>query len=275
MEEQENGSLETKSTDQEQKEKDNPGTEVNQDELIMAQEKKIADEIKASTPMVGSRETLESLQKEYAHDSVYSSKVTTLLAKYSHMRRTRPDGNCFLRGFIFAYLEYCINHKEELQRFKKYMSGSKEELFEMGFPKFTTEDFHDMFMEVISDLESSGSVERVESVCNDAGTSDYMVVYLRLLISAHLQKNAEFFSFFIEGGRSVEEFCKQEVEPMYRECDHLHIAALTSALGVAVQIMYLDRGEGGEVASHSFPEDKEAILNLLYRPGHYDIIYQA
>ena len=64
-------------------------------------------------------------------------------------------------------------------------------------------------MEVVSDLEGSGSVDRVEAVCNDAGTSDYLVVYLRLLISAHLQKNAEFFSFFIEGGRTVEEFCKQ------------------------------------------------------------------
>lgn len=29
-------------------------------------------------------------------------------------------------------------------RFKKYLEGSKEELFDMGFPKFTTEDFHDM-----------------------------------------------------------------------------------------------------------------------------------
>lgn len=65
------------------------------------------------------------------------------------------------------------------------------------------------FMEVVSDLEGSGSVDRVEAVCNDGGTSDYLVVYLRLLISAHLQKNAEFFSFFIEGGRTVEEFCKQ------------------------------------------------------------------
>ncbi|MPC39291.1 hypothetical protein E2C01_032822 [Portunus trituberculatus] len=28
--------------------------------------------------------------------------------------------------------------------FKKYLESSKEELFEIGFPKFTTEDFHDM-----------------------------------------------------------------------------------------------------------------------------------
>ena len=62
---------------------------------------------------------------------------------------------------------------------------------------------------MLGDLEGSGSLERVEAVINDPGTSDYLVVYLRLLISAHLQKNADFFTFFIEGGRTVEEFCKQ------------------------------------------------------------------
>ena len=35
-------------------------------------------------------------------------------------------------------------------RFKKYLESSKEELFEMGFPKFTTEDFHDMVRWVVS-----------------------------------------------------------------------------------------------------------------------------
>ena len=65
------------------------------------------------------------------------------------------------------------------------------------------------FMEVVEDLSGSGSMERVCDVLNDAGTSDYLVVYLRLIISAHLQKNAEFFACFIEGGRTVEEFVKQ------------------------------------------------------------------
>ncbi|XP_045133107.1 ubiquitin thioesterase otubain-like isoform X10 [Portunus trituberculatus] len=214
--------------------------DVNQDELIKAQEKQIAEElflenvgectsrrergdvlrtkpprsspykIKANTAMVGSLDGLSSLEEEYSNDPVYSSKVKTLLPKFSNVRRTRPDGNCFLRGFIFAYLEYCIHHRDELVRFKKYLESSKEELFEIGFPKFTTEDFHDM-----------------------------------------------------------------EVEPMYRECDHLHIVALTAAVGVGVRVMYLDRGEGDALVSHDFPEDKEPIIHLLYRPGHYDILYKA
>lgn len=75
--------------------------------------------------------------------------------------------------------------------------------------------------------------------------------------------------------RNSHHFSQQEVEPMYRECDHLHIVALTAAVGVGVRVMYLDRGEGATLVSHDFPEDKEPIIHLLYRPGHYDILYKA
>ena len=62
---------------------------------------------------------------------------------------------------------------------------------------------------------------------NEQGMSDYVVVYLRLLVSKELKKNADFFQFFMEDGKTVEEFCLTEVEPMYRESDHIHITALT------------------------------------------------
>jgi len=104
--------------------------------------------------------------------------------------------------------------------------------------------------------------------------SDYIVVYMKLLTSGHLQKNAEFFTSFVEGDRSIKEFCHQEVEPMYKESDHIHIIALTSALNVGVRIQYMDRGDGGKVNNHDFPEGTMPVkVHLLYRPGHYDILY--
>lgn len=44
---------------------------------------------------------------------------------------------------------------------------------------------------------------------NDQGYSDYVVVYLRLVASGQLQKEADFYQNFIEGGRSVADFCSQ------------------------------------------------------------------
>ena len=39
--------------------------------------------------------------------------------------------------------------------------------------------------------------------------SDYVVCYLRILTSGYLQSNAEFYQAFIEGGRTIKEYCSQ------------------------------------------------------------------
>lgn len=36
--------------------------------------------------------------------------------KYSYIRKTRPDGNCFYRAFGFAHLESLLDDSKELQR---------------------------------------------------------------------------------------------------------------------------------------------------------------
>ena len=61
---------------------------------------------------------------------------------------------------------------------------------------------------------------------------------------------------------------------MYRESDHIHIIALTNALNVAVSVIFLDRTEKDKVTARNFPEDSSPIIQMLYRPGHYDIIYK-
>ena len=47
--------------------------------------------------------------------------------------------------------------------------------------------------------------------------------------------------------------------------------ALTAAVNVPVRIQYMDLGQG---ASHDFPEGSDPRIHLLYRPGHYDILYK-
>ena len=109
---------------------------------------------------------------------------------------------------------------------------------------------------------------------NEQSLSDYIIVYLRLLTSARLLENAVFFENFIEDGLTVPEFCHREVEPMAKESDHIHVIALSEFLGVCIRVVYMDRGEGGTVNHHDFPEDGgPPHVTLLYRPGHYDILY--
>jgi len=68
---------------------------------------------------------------------------------------------------------------------------------------------------------------------------------------------------------------------MGRESDHIHIATLTTSTNVPVRVEYVDRGSTTatdhvelQVNHHDFPDDSAPPkICLIYRPGHYDILY--
>ncbi|TDG45609.1 hypothetical protein AWZ03_007979 [Drosophila navojoa] len=255
------------------------GEQVNRDDLILQQQREIEREISDSTPLVSDQLPLTCLTAEYDGDAVFTAKIQTLASKYKYMRRTRPDGNCFFRAFAYSYLEWLISNKAAYDKFRSIAETSKDKLIQLGFPSFTLEDFHGTFMEVINRVNphNPGGVEKnqneLHTIFNEQGYSDYVIVYLRLMTSGKLQEDAEFYQHFIEGDMTIEEFRHQEVEPMFKESDHIHIIALSSALGVGVRVEYLDRAEGGTVKAHDFPEGAQPMVFLIYRPGHYDILY--
>ena len=67
------------------------------------------------------------------------------------------------------------------------------------------------FMEVIDKVGggTETSYDELHKLFNEQGYSDYVVVYLRLITSGQLQREAEFYQHFIEGHRTVKEFCHQ------------------------------------------------------------------
>ena len=152
-------------------------------------------------------------------------------------------------------------------------------MVELGFPQFTVEDFYDTFLDTLDKLKNTPADnldQFLTSTFNDQGLSDYLVVFLRLLTSKHLQQNAEFFQNFIDSGKTVSEFCSTEVEPMYQESDNIHVSALVADSGVRIRIVYLDRGgDGLKTSVIDFPEPgSDPDIHLIYRPGHYDILYK-
>lgn len=106
-------------------------------------------QISESIALVGEKESLKSLEQEYKEDEVYLSKTKALAQKYSYIRRTRPDGNCFFRAFSYAYLEKLIGNKEEYDKFRELALKSKDSLVALGFPQFTVEDFHDTVSKIL------------------------------------------------------------------------------------------------------------------------------
>lgn len=71
---------------------------------------------------------------------------------------------------------------------------------------------------------------------NKQGYSDYIVVYLRLITSGQLQTQHEFYQNFIEGPRTVTEFCRQVCDYFIYNCIILNNVLkkyflLTSSIG--------------------------------------------
>jgi hypothetical protein len=67
---------------------------------------------------------------EYAQGSqVFVAKIDALAKRYHSMRRTRGDGNCFYRSFVFAYLEWLL------------MNWDQQECTRCGQPLVTSPGF--------------------------------------------------------------------------------------------------------------------------------------
>eukprot|EP00245_Coleochaete_scutata_P009487 TRINITY_DN312_c0_g6_i1.p1 TRINITY_DN312_c0_g6~~TRINITY_DN312_c0_g6_i1.p1 ORF type:complete len:325 (-),score=71.53 TRINITY_DN312_c0_g6_i1:127-1101(-) len=266
------------------------------DDQIMAQTNAIRAEEAQKLEFVGEKEPLQVLAAEYAAGSpIFRAKIEKLGESYGWIRRARGDGNCFFRSFMFAYLEHILNTKdaEEVARVKRQIALSKKGLVKLGYSELTFEDFAEVFEEqldaVLPNSENSIDLDTLVARCRDQSVSDYVVMFFRFVTSGAIQERAEMFEPFILGMSdsisTVLQFCRASVEPMGEESDHIHIQALTDALEVPVRVMYLDGStdadKSADVNHYDFIPGEETggaspgkpKLFLLYRPGHYDIIY--
>jgi ubiquitin thioesterase protein OTUB1 len=160
--------------------------------------------------------------------------------------------------------------------------------------------------------DSSSAKERLQQASSqlhsklneENATSDYCTWFMRVMTAAQMKSNPDRYlpflfaddnamsgSLGVGGMIDIPTFCSREVEPMNKECGMVQVAALAECFGVRVAIEYMDgrvvydKKEDGSVekrvATHVFGESEEggsdeaSTLTLLYRPGHYDILYQS
>ncbi|KAK4764673.1 hypothetical protein SAY86_025763 [Trapa natans] len=251
-------------------------------------------------PLIGDKEPLSVLEAEYQSSCpVWVKKIKFLKQKFAAIRRARGDGNCFYRCFMFSYLEHILEtrDKPEVDRIKANVEESRRTLMGLGYADFTFEDIFELFLEQLECvLQGTDSISHEELVrkCRCPSHSNSVVMFLRFVTAGEMRKRSEFFEPFVMGlaSSNVEQFCRSSVLPMAEESDHVHIIALSSALGVPIRVVYLDRStsdnDGATVNHHDFvpssgdssassssssSEVTEPFMVLLYRPGHYDILY--
>lgn len=67
-----------------------------------------------------------------------------------------------------------------------------------------------------------------------------------------------------------------QVDPLWREADQLQVQALTNFFRVPINLFYLDQTPGDKCNLYSQAFDGgDAVINLLYRPGHYELLYKS
>jgi len=149
-----------------------------------------------------------------------------------------------------------------------------------GYDEMAIEVFFESFVDFLEGLTTHESMHK--ELIEENSTSDYCTWYLRVLTATFLKADpARFEPFLEEGYYDIATFCTQQIEPMGKECSMVQVLALAEAFQVHVQIEYLDgrsfipKVQGGSgLTMHSFgSQDSSTILTLLYRPGHYDILY--
>jgi ubiquitin thioesterase protein OTUB1 len=123
-----------------------------------------------------------------------------------------------------------------------------------------------------------------EQLTEEGGLSEYCTWYLRALTATWCKAHADkFLPYLEEPFVDVTQFCASQIEPVGSEATMIAIVAFAECFGVTVSIEYLD-GHAFDVkqglTKHVFgggdDDDKDSCklqLTLLYRPGHYDILY--
>jgi len=236
---------------------------------------------------VGALEPIDTLVKEYGQYPRFLRKIHDAKTKYTALRRVRGDGSCFYRAYIFGVMEYILTQRANnprasalLERFTALINESFAKLVAVGFNETAIETFWDVFLSELQAAKTAPNVviksDDLVLTFADSFKSDSFVTHARFMTSYHLLTHAKEFGMHVPLGKTMEQFVKAEVEPVGKECEFVQCAALAAEFDVPVRIEYLDQSDrslNGYVFPLGTPDTVTPVVHLLYRPGHYDILY--
>ena len=211
---------------------------------------------------------------------------------YRGLREVRRDGNCFIRSVVFRSLELMIGRPDLATTCVAFVDGIAPVLCKT-FSEYV-QDFCDVFRDIVVRLQN-GSISLASQlhaeVCSP-DQSEYLIFFFRYVISNYIRNHAAIFAPYIVDFPTVDEYCCSEVEAVAKECEQIHVTALCNAMNLPMVVQYVDlspsekavehvmepmvmgdEGEDGPLTARFLPEGE--AVHLLYRPGHYDILYPA
>ncbi|KAK1650045.1 hypothetical protein QYE76_067850 [Lolium multiflorum] len=229
---------------------------------------------------LGDKEPVLTLLEEFEDDTIIG-KIMLLDEKYGSRRRIARDGSCFYRSFIFKYLENVVEIKDEDER--RTEAARFRRRVENCMPACHDDQLLHSFSgyESVVNLVEQGLAEgELYQMDMNEDVTSRIIPLLRALTEIEICTRPEFYHGFLIPGEtyaSVFEFCLCEVRQ--GEANNMQVHALAHALGIPVILENLDVNTPGQLNTLHIgrPVESEAeaplALTLLYRSGHYDIIY--
>ncbi|THH29301.1 hypothetical protein EUX98_g4890 [Antrodiella citrinella] len=225
------------------------------------------------------------------------------------IRTTLADGDSFYRGeyddfthslytatdpataSAFVYFDYILNAADQELMVAQALSMLERGYYTLNGAGFPLEMFESQRLMVLSMVQAIAYPSDTDTLTheglmrymNDEPSSNAMVQFLRLLTSATMRVSPDEYVAYLydsdgDASMSVDDFCANNVETMGREADQVQMAALSHALQVNFAVAYLDHTgdpEQGAFVKIEHGDPKSEPIRLLYRPGHYDIIFAA
>ena len=126
-----------------------------QSDLSEARMSEIQASVAESQKQVGKVEDVAVLREEYAGNAAFLPKIESLCARFARIRRSRGDGNCFYRSFMFLHFQRLLEDDATGERITAAMtiaSAIQRTLVDkLGYPALTTEDFYEAYAEFLTE----------------------------------------------------------------------------------------------------------------------------
>ena len=252
---------------------------MEKERMAVEYENALKAEIEQTTPLISELLDIKILLKDYEENLEYANSVKIITEKYKYIRKVRRDGNCFYRAYIYRLFEYiCMKNNNSLYNdMLKKIEGIKELTAKNGYEWILVEDFYNVFYgefcSCFNSVNNNGVSVRdyLDNLFSDKDKGNYLIYFIRFCIAAYLKENRMLYEVYIEG--DFETWIRKEVEAIDNEADQIQIMACVNYFDVGVKIEYLNKLKNEVV---KFPEDKkdeDIFIEVLFTPGHYDILY--
>ncbi|CAG7990076.1 unnamed protein product [Penicillium nalgiovense] len=236
-------------------------------------------------PLVSTKQSSHSIALDYSNaDPTLATKTNALAITHPECRIMKGDGNCGWRAVAFGYFEtlFALRDTLRIETEIRRMKSLTTLLERVGLSDSIYEIFVDATEEILNRTHAAiqnGAQDEsfLVDAFNEGYCSDAIITHFRILTSAWMKLNPNRYQAFLP--MPLNQYCSSRIDPVKTEIDEVGLQALIDGViegsGFGVEILYLDRSEGDVVTPHQLSSNNPsgATIRLLYRPGHYDILY--